>query len=188
MSANGHSLRWTVLAAALLVLAGCLAPASTPGQLAVDETGEIAHASEEARQEDDDATAETEDAPAEAETETETETETNSSGNRHSNGASDTARPPDMADFLPPSAPIPPALRTSQAACERDGGRFAPRSGGRVYDCLRITRDAGQSCRRAGDCEGLCLARSGSCAPFTPLLGCHEVLDSGGGRMTQCIE
>lgn len=187
-------MRWSVLAAALLMLAGCLAPASTPGQPADDTAGEVTRPSADNGREEGDTPTEAEDAPTEAEAvagaeaEAEAEAEAGVAENGDSNGASDTARPADMADFLPPPAPIPSALRASQATCERGGGRFVPRRHGGIYDCLRSTRDAGQSCTRAGDCEGLCLARSGSCAPFTPLLGCHEVLDAGGGRMTQCIE
>ena len=98
------------------------------------------------------------------------------------------AEPVDMRDFLPPPATLPPILRDRQTACERDGGRLVQRGRTGLYDCLRQTGDPGRPCTRATDCEGACLARSRSCAPMAPLLGCHEVLDPGGARVTICLE
>lgn len=97
-------------------------------------------------------------------------------------------RPVDMRDMLPEPTPLPAILRDRQAACERGGGQLLPRGRTGLFDCLRQTRDAGRRCGRATDCEGACLARSQSCAPFTPLFGCHDVLDRGGSRVTVCME
>ncbi|MGY6534588.1 MAG: hypothetical protein ACXIVG_04500 [Pararhodobacter sp.] len=100
----------------------------------------------------------------------------------------DTARAVDMRDFMPAPTPLPPVLRDRQTACERDGGQLVQRGRSGIYDCMRQTRDSGRRCTRETDCEGQCLARSGTCAPFTPLFGCHEVLDRGGSRVTICLQ
>lgn len=90
-----------------------------------------------------------------------------------------------------PSSPAPqgesPLLAQQRAACAREGGRLQSLTGGNV-SCIRQTRDAGQACTGAGACEGACLARSGTCAPITPLFGCHEVLLAPGSTVTQCVE
>lgn len=92
-----------------------------------------------------------------------------------------------------PSGPVemqafPDVFEAERTACERDGGRWAPRAGDAVYVCYRETPDAGKLCSGASDCEGLCLARSRTCSPITPFLGCHEVLTEGGGRATLCVQ
>lgn len=95
---------------------------------------------------------------------------------------------PQPADIPAPAPPPdPPMLAQQRAACLRDGGSLTPRGGG-LYACLHTTRDAGQRCDAASDCEGLCLARSGTCAPFTPLFGCQEVFTAPGRRETLCID
>lgn len=110
--------------------------------------------------------------------------------------ASDPAAPPpapsgDAVVVIPAtSAPAQaenPLLAQQRAACAREGGRLQTLVGGLVA-CIRPTRDAGRACTGASDCEGLCLARSGTCAPITPLYGCHEVLLAPGSRVTQCLE
>lgn len=88
-----------------------------------------------------------------------------------------------------PPAAAPPAARKSEAqlACEARRGSWA-RSENGSHACVTQTRDSGKTCTRAGQCQGLCLARSGTCAPFTPLLGCNDILDDSGRRMTQCLQ
>ena len=54
--------------------------------------------------------------------------------------------------------------------------------------CIQPTRDGGKRCTRESQCDGVCLARSGTCAPVKPLLGCNEVLQDNGVRATLCIE
>ena len=98
-----------------------------------------------------------------------------------------------VAAELPIAAPAAPAIpevlkSAAQISCERSGGSYenAGNSGARA--CVQRTRDAGKQCRKAGDCEGACLARSRSCAPITPLFGCNEVLQNDGRQVTLCIE
>lgn len=81
----------------------------------------------------------------------------------------------------------PGALARRQAQCEASGGRWG-KGGIGAFLCYRDTRDAGKQCSRESDCEGLCLARSRSCAPVTPLLGCNEVLTEDGRPATICVD
>lgn len=84
-------------------------------------------------------------------------------------------------------APPPPPKSESQIACERRKGVYQEIGDSGAFACVRVTRDAGKQCRRESDCESACLARSRTCAPFTPLFGCHEVLMQSGARVTQCV-
>lgn len=105
--------------------------------------------------------------------------------------AEDAAAPePASADEPAAEAPAVPEVLKSpdQIACEKKGGAYANAgsSGGKV--CVKLTRDGGKSCDREGDCEGLCLARSRTCSPFTPVFGCQEILQQDGYQVTQCTE
>lgn len=91
------------------------------------------------------------------------------------------------------ATPIPEPIATvpkspEQIACERRSGTWAKvgKSSGR--SCVQRTRDAGQQCRRETDCEGRCLARSGTCAPLKPLFGCNDILQADGRQVTLCID
>jgi hypothetical protein len=88
-----------------------------------------------------------------------------------------------------PAAPPPPeAVKSpSQIACGKTGGRFAKAGNSTTFVCARETRVGGKSCRRETDCEGLCLARSRSCSPITPVLGCQESPTQDGLRVTECV-
>jgi len=101
------------------------------------------------------------------------------------------ATPPETKALLEEvAAPPPPEplKSASQIACEKKGGRFAKAGNSTTFVCVRETRDGGKSCSRESDCEGLCLARSRSCSPITPVLGCQEILTQDGARVTQCVE
>ena len=101
------------------------------------------------------------------------------------------ATPPETEALLEEvAAPPPPepVKSASQIACEKKGGRFAKAGNSTTFVCVRETRDGGKSCSREPDCEGLCLARSRSCSPITPVLGCQEILTQDGLRVTQCVE
>lgn len=86
-------------------------------------------------------------------------------------------------------APLPPVgeakMALEQAACEKRGGQWAGSSGARV--CLERLKDGGKSCATGADCEGDCLARSMTCAPVRPLLGCNEIITSAGLRVSECV-
>ncbi|WP_205518515.1 hypothetical protein [Pseudotabrizicola algicola] len=82
----------------------------------------------------------------------------------------------------------PPVVKTAaHLACERRGGRWSVAGGGKAAFCQTPTKDAGKSCRASTDCTGYCLVKSGTCAPVTPMLGCHDILNEQGRMLTQCI-
>jgi len=88
------------------------------------------------------------------------------------------------AETRPPEGAM---LDQQRAACLRAGGNFMPRGTG-FYACVHQTQDAGRQCDEASDCAGACLARSRTCAPMTPLFGCHEVFTQAGRRETVCTD
>lgn len=115
------------------------------------------------------------------------------SGTAAAPGTGDDVPPDTAAEAEPAQAPAEQAVPAAppspeQLACERRGGQFMRAGDSGLMACVQTTRDAGRQCRRASDCEGECLARSGTCAPFTPLFGCHEVLLDTGARVTQCLD
>lgn len=96
--------------------------------------------------------------------------------------AADPAPRPDLAE-----TPVTPKSE-QQLACEKRKGRWAKIGKGEARACVFQTRDAGKRCERESQCDGLCLARSGTCAPFKPMFGCHEILQDNGARVTLCLE
>lgn len=85
---------------------------------------------------------------------------------------------------------LPPVGAASVAAsrdqCLRSGGQWAGRAGKGML-CFRTPPDAGKQCSRATDCSAGCLAKSRTCAPVTPLIGCQDLLDDQGRVVTQCV-
>lgn len=92
---------------------------------------------------------------------------------------------PGAAEAAP--APPPELLSLEAAACERRGGQYANTPSGGNF-CVRRTRDAGKACSRQSQCESLCLARSRSCAPITPVFGCNDIFQDDGRRVTLCLD
>ena len=94
-------------------------------------------------------------------------------------------KPGDGAD-----APLPPVgearMEIEAAACKKRGGDWIETEGARL--CAMRTRDTGKACRTSDDCVGACLARSMTCAPVKPLVGCNEIITSGGLRVTECVQ
>lgn len=88
----------------------------------------------------------------------------------------------------PEPAPAPAQSLSPEAVACLEAGNLWVRSGDTiVFACVRKTRDSGQQCTKGSDCEGECLARSMTCAPFDPLLGCNEILQDDGLRVTLCL-
>lgn len=79
-------------------------------------------------------------------------------------------------------------VAAQEAACLADGGRWDTAGASQLMICYRPTRDAGEACTRASDCQGYCLARSRTCAPVTPLYGCNDVFGVTGMPSTVCLE
>lgn len=85
--------------------------------------------------------------------------------------------------------PLPPVgaarVALEKAACVKRGGDWAGGAGAQF--CLERLNDAGKACRTGADCAGACLARSMTCAPVRPLLGCNEIITSAGLRVSECV-
>ncbi|MCA0045143.1 hypothetical protein [Celeribacter litoreus] len=80
-------------------------------------------------------------------------------------------------------------MDSQRAACEARGGRWGTGGVAGFMTCIETPRDAGKSCERSTDCStNMCLARSKSCSPISPLFGCNEVLDAAGRRVTLCVD
>ena len=82
-----------------------------------------------------------------------------------------------------PSIPKPPA----HIACEKRKGVWSKAGAAGANYCQMPTKDSGKSCTKSTQCQGYCLAKSNTCAPATPLLGCHDILTEDGKFLTQCI-
>lgn len=96
---------------------------------------------------------------------------------------------PAASAAVPETAAAPkPTLSPEGLACEKRGGLWSATGKSGVMACVKRTRDFGKSCSRDRECEGACLARSRSCAPITPLFGCHDVLQDDGRQVTLCLD
>ncbi|EKX56222.1 hypothetical protein D516_2995 [Rhodobacter sp. AKP1] len=85
------------------------------------------------------------------------------------------------------TAEAPPVVVSpSQRACEKAGGSYVAVKA--LFTCVKTPPDAGKRCARESDCSGRCLARSQTCAPLDPLLGCNDILDDEGRRITLCLD
>lgn len=83
-----------------------------------------------------------------------------------------------------PATPVPP----EQALCEKTKGQWSAITGSTGHFCVHPTRDPGKSCHRKGDCQGECLAQSGTCSPIMPLMGCNAILQADGTEVTLCLQ
>ena len=94
------------------------------------------------------------------------------------------------AKTTPPTPPTPPPEPASpaEAKCLKSGGNWAGagKTGAKV--CVKLTKDAGKSCSKQSQCQGFCLARSRTCAPFTPMFGCNDILQDDGREVTLCLD
>ncbi len=91
------------------------------------------------------------------------------------------------AQAEPEPAALPEPKSERQLACERKRGNWVI-AVGTLKACVFPTRDSGKRCERESQCEGVCLARSGTCSPVKPLYGCNEILQDNGARVTLCLE
>lgn len=84
-------------------------------------------------------------------------------------------------------APLPPnPLDVATQDCTRTGGRMVRAGLSSAMTCIHETTDSGKQCRTSVECQGDCLARSGTCAPVRPLFGCNDILMNDGRRATLC--
>lgn len=82
--------------------------------------------------------------------------------------------------------PLAPEAR--KAECVLHGGQWARSGESGSFLCYSVPKDAGKACSKASDCTSACLARSRSCAPVKPLVGCNDILTERGQVATVCIE
>ena len=92
---------------------------------------------------------------------------------------------PDDGDLPPVGEDL---MAIQKARCEADGDIWGPAGAKGSFICFRRTPDGGNRCSSADDCRGVCLARSGTCSPFDPLLGCQEILTASGTRAMLCVD
>jgi hypothetical protein len=97
----------------------------------------------------------------------------------------DTAEPAPTPDLT--QTPVTPKSE-QQLACEKKKGRWQKIGKGEARACVIQTRDSGKRCERESQCDSVCLARSGTCAPFKPMYGCNEILQDNGARVTLCLD
>jgi hypothetical protein len=88
----------------------------------------------------------------------------------------------------PKEVAAPVVKSAAEFACEKRGGQYVGVGDTGAKTCQFRTRDATKQCRRESDCEGACLARSRTCAPVKPLLGCNRVLQQNGVEVELCID
>ena len=93
---------------------------------------------------------------------------------------------PEPEEVAEPKPEAPDANAAARAKCVGGGGNFTKASGG--FICVNRTRDANKSCTSSNQCQGACLARSGTCSPVVPLVGCHDIITDNGGMATLCID
>ena len=86
---------------------------------------------------------------------------------------------PDATPVVPPSP--------QQVLCEKSGGQWATAGDTLANLCVRRTKDAGKQCSKKTDCQGQCLARSQTCSPIDPMIGCNDVLEKDGRMVTLCL-
>ena len=81
----------------------------------------------------------------------------------------------------------PPENTAERLACTKKKGILTKTPAG-FYLCVQNTGQGQKACTSSNQCDGVCLARSGTCSPFNPLIGCNEIITSGGGMATLCID
>jgi len=94
-------------------------------------------------------------------------------------------------EIAPPeaAAPVPEKLKSAaQLACEKKRDLWVKAGDSGASACVKRMKDAGKRCTTGKQCQGECLARSGTCAPYQPLFGCNEVLQDNGVRTTLCLD
>lgn len=87
-----------------------------------------------------------------------------------------------------PEEPPPVPQSPAEAKCLKSGGVWASAGKTGAQACVQRTKDAGKQCTKQTQCEGFCLARSGTCAPITPMFGCNDILQADGRMVTLCLD
>lgn len=98
------------------------------------------------------------------------------------------AAPPKAAPPETAAPELAPPISPEAARCQKSGGTWAAAGKSGAKACVKMTRDAGKLCTKQSQCEGFCLARSGTCAPFTPMFGCNDILQDDGREVSLCLD
>jgi hypothetical protein len=101
--------------------------------------------------------------------------------------ANATVTPAPVVTAQTPSGPSIQEIEAAHAACRDTGGKPSMSGAFMRAVCVFETKDAGASCTSSADCDSICLApkeadsevSAGQCAPQTPYLGCHKVVENG---------
>ena len=191
------------LAAVLVCAAGLLSACQGTGGKPTAKAGDGVTANAVAGSEievtalDDPTTKASEATPKPAETPSGSDTAPAATDAATPDAATPDAATPDAATPEPAAEPAPKAdleatpvtpKSEMQIACEKKGGNWFQIGEGDKRACVKATKDALKRCERESQCEGVCLARSGTCSPFKPMYGCHEILQDNGARVTLCLE
>lgn len=81
----------------------------------------------------------------------------------------------------------PHSVDIQRASCLEREGRFGEGTAEGTFLCYLNTKDAEKSCSKSTDCDGECLARSRTCSPIKPILGCQDILSSSGKTSRLCV-
>ena len=95
------------------------------------------------------------------------------------NGCPSNAPDDDVGDTL--------SLQRDIELCGRSGGIWTRLSQTGLFTCVEQTGEGQKACTTGRDCDGECLAKSKTCSPFKPLVGCNEVISDGGLPQTVCF-
>lgn len=85
-------------------------------------------------------------------------------------------------------------LRAEKAACENSNGDWRKGGLAGAQMCFQRTNDAGKSCTKATECEGVCVAgllgdtSSGQCSAEDTLFGCYVFFDETGEKKEICVD
>ena len=82
----------------------------------------------------------------------------------------------------------PDPVRADRLACEERGGSYNRTGMYGIWDCVMPAPDAGQSCSRAQDCAGACMADTRTCSTILSPMGCYSYLDENGQILEICID
>jgi hypothetical protein len=96
------------------------------------------------------------------------------------------------AGCQPDDGGLPPVgeelMALQKARCEAAGDIWGRAGAEGSFVCFRRTPDGGERCSNANDCSGACLARSRTCSPLDPIVGCQEILTASGARAMLCVD
>ena len=98
------------------------------------------------------------------------------------------ARPGESGDSAAAPAPEPAPKSQPQMLCEASGGFWGQSGTSGGFLCQKMMKDGGKVCHKKGDCTGECLGPSQTCSPVAPLMGCNDVMDAEGRRVTLCLD